>query len=79
MIMNKLIIPAILGAIVLVAGAFAIMPVQKAQTTHISIPPAVADILGPLICEQLNGPNGQNNGLTVYNPTTNDCEAPPED
>lgn len=32
--MNKLMIPAILGAVVLVAAAFALMPVQKASTVH---------------------------------------------
>ncbi len=32
--MNKYLIPAILGAVVLMAGMFAFMPVQKAQTFH---------------------------------------------
>ncbi len=35
--MNKLFIPAILAATVLVAGMFAVMPVQKASTVHSTI------------------------------------------
>jgi len=36
--MNKLIIPTILTAIVLVAGIFAFMPVQQAITVHTTLP-----------------------------------------
>jgi len=39
--MNKLIIPTILTATILVAGIFAFIPVQEASTVHVSI---VADI-----------------------------------
>ena len=35
--MNKIVIPAILAATVLVAGMFAMMPVQKASTVHSSL------------------------------------------
>ena len=35
--MNKLMIPAILAATLMVAGIFAFMPVQRAQTVHTSI------------------------------------------
>ena len=35
--MNKLVIPAILVSITLVAGVFAFMPVEKASTLHITI------------------------------------------
>jgi len=41
--MNKLAIPAILTAAVLVAGIFAFMPVEQASTVHTTI---VTDILG---------------------------------
>jgi len=35
--MNKIIIPSILVATVLIAGAFALMPVEKASTVHTTI------------------------------------------
>lgn len=35
--MKKILVPAILAAIVLVAGMFAVMPVEKASTVHTSI------------------------------------------
>lgn len=35
--MNRVTVPTILAATVLVAGMFALMPVEKAQTSHISI------------------------------------------
>jgi len=35
--MNKLLIPAILAAIVVVAGIFAFMPIEKASTVHTTI------------------------------------------
>ena len=43
--MNKLAIPAILAAIVLVAGIFAFMPVQQASTVHTTlINPAITNL-----------------------------------
>ena len=44
--MNKIVIPAILAATVLVAGMFALMPVQKASTVHTAITAAVSDLDG---------------------------------
>ena len=44
--MNKYVIPAILAATVLVAGMFALMPVQKASTVHTAITAAVTDLDG---------------------------------
>jgi hypothetical protein len=35
--MKKIVIPAILAAIVVIAGMFAMMPVEKASTVHTSI------------------------------------------
>ena len=35
--MNKVVIPAILTATVLIAGLFAFMPIEKAETVHTSI------------------------------------------
>ena len=35
--MNKLTIPSILAATVLIAGIFAFMPVEKANTVHTSL------------------------------------------
>jgi len=35
--MNKIIIPSILVAVLMIAGAFAIMPVEKASTVHTTI------------------------------------------
>ncbi|MEM3085232.1 MAG: hypothetical protein QXU32_12790 [Nitrososphaerales archaeon] len=62
--MNKYLIPAILGAVVLMAGMFAFMPVQKAQTVHTSVNTTV----GQLICDELTTDSGGS-----YNPTHNDC------
>ncbi len=42
--MNKLVIPSILTAIVLVAGMFAVMPIQKASTVHTTIIAALNSI-----------------------------------
>ena len=68
--MNKIVIPTILAATVLVAGMFAMMPVQKASTVHTSITAAVTDLDGdgvrnavdncPLTpnLAQVPGPNG---------------------
>ncbi len=39
--MNKLLIPSILTAIVLVAGMFAVMPIEKASTVHTTIIAAI--------------------------------------
>ena len=41
--MNRLAIPSILAATVLVAGIFALMPVDKASTVHTAIQAAVRD------------------------------------
>ena len=35
--MNKIIIPALLGIAVLVAGIFALVPIEKASTSHLTI------------------------------------------
>ena len=43
--MNKLTIPAILVATVMVAGIFAFMPVEKASTVHTTITASTADII----------------------------------
>lgn len=43
---RKLVIPAILTATILVAGMFAIMPVQKAETIHVGIIAAIQGTSG---------------------------------
>lgn len=42
--MNKLVIPAILAATVLVAGMFAFMPVERATTVHTAILAGIRDV-----------------------------------
>ncbi len=54
--MKKIVIPAILAATVLVAGMFAVMPVQKASTIHTTI---IAAVVG----KRLVGENAMLNGL----------------
>ncbi len=44
--MNKLLIPSILTAIVLVAGMFAVMPIQQASTVHTTIIAAIKSVGG---------------------------------
>ncbi len=58
--MNKLIIPAILAATVMVAAAFAVMPVQKASTVHTTILAALGS--GAKIREVFLDTNGAANG-----------------
>ena len=43
-IMNKLTIPSILAATVLIAGIFAFMPVEKASTVHTSLGTMIGDV-----------------------------------
>ena len=64
--MNKYLIPAILGAVVLMAGIFAIAPVQTAQTVHTSINSEI-DALNESLCEDLQG------GGDTYDPDDNSC------
>ena len=42
-LLNKIVIPAILGITVLVAGIFAFMPVEKAGTVHTTIIASISD------------------------------------
>ena len=42
--MNKLTIPSILAATVLIAGIFAFMPVEKASTVHVTIGDKIDDL-----------------------------------
>ena len=62
--MNKLIIPTILIATVLVAGIFAFMPVEQASTVHETI---IADIGGVAIdlVNVAGGTNVDNNAVNV--------------
>ncbi len=62
--MNKYLIPAILGAVVLMAGIFAIAPVQTAQTVHTGINSEI-DALNESLCEDVAN--------FTYNPATNTC------
>ena len=64
--MNKYVIPAILGVVVLVAAAFAFAPVEKAATVHTSI----NTVLGDIICD---GYYTFDNDNLEFNPSTNDC------
>ena len=68
--MNKYIIPAILGAVVMMAFAFAAMPVQQAQTIHTSIGNQI-QALGNALCKQISG-----NGNASYNSTNQVCNVP---
>ena len=43
-IMNKLVIPSILAATVLIAGIFAFMPVEKASTVHTGLGTMIGDV-----------------------------------
>ncbi len=62
--MNKLVIPAILVALVVVAVGFAVMPVEHASTVHTT----VISTLGNLICKQTSG------GVTnTFNSATGTC------
>ena len=62
--MNKYVIPAILGAVVLMAGMFAFMPVQKAATVHSGLSSEI-DSVGVIACEDVAGGN--------YDPDDNSC------
>ena len=64
--MNKYVIPAILGAVVLIAAAFAFAPVQKATTVHTNL----NTVLGELICDLYDHEDDDDGG---FNPATNDC------
>ena len=66
--MNKIVIPAILAATVLVAGMFAMMPVQKASTVHTSITAAVSDLDGDGV------PNAVDNCPAVDNTPQTDAD-----
>ena len=69
--MNKIVIPAILAATVLVAGMFALMPVQKASTVHTSITAAVTDLDGDGV------PNAVDNCQLTPNPGQADTGSVP--
>lgn len=43
MVMNKLLIPSILAATILIAGIFAFMPVNKASTVHVTLEEQLGD------------------------------------
>ena len=64
MMNNKLIIPALLIAAVMVAGLFAFAPVEQASTVHDTVSGDLDD-LGQLLCNELYAEN--------YNPATEDC------
>ena len=71
--MNKIVIPAILAATVLVAGVFAMMPVQKASTIHSSLSSGV-DLTAHRAATEFAGdfdgdtvPNGPDNCPAVDN------------
>ena len=49
--MNKLVIPVILISVIMIATAFAFVPVEQSISTHVSI----TDTLGELICPQVSG------------------------
>ena len=66
--MNKYVIPAILGIVVLMAGMFAFMPVQKATTVHSGLSGEIDD-LGVVICVDVLG--------GIYNPADNSCTGVP--
>jgi hypothetical protein len=58
--MKKIVIPAILGAVVLMAGFVALMPVQRAQTIHtflagqLSGLDAELNAIATVLCQQVN-------------------------
>ena len=60
--MNKIVIPTILAATVLVAGIFAMMPVQKATTVHTGLTTAIGDL------DSDGVPNGVDNCPLAANP-----------
>ena len=66
--MNKYIIPAILGAVVLMAGMFAFAPVQKVSAVHGNIATLIDD-LGDALCDAVN-PGEE------YDPATASCFNP---
>ena len=64
--LNSKIIPALLIAVVMVAGAFAFTPIDQASTVHTTVSSDL-DALGSVLCDMIT--DGEN-----YNPTTEDCE-----
>lgn len=67
-LLNSKLIPALLIAVVMVAGAFAFAPIDQASTVHTTVSDDLDD-LGNVLCDIIT--NGKD-----YNPTTQDCEAP---
>jgi len=53
--MNKITIPAILVATVMVAGAFAFMPVEQASTVHTTILASTGKQLGGILTVDPDG------------------------
>jgi len=66
MLVNSKLIPALLIAVVMIAGAFAFAPVDQASTVHTTISDDL-DALGDVLCDLIT--NNEN-----YNPVTEDCE-----
>ena len=59
-------IPALLIAVVMIAGAFAFAPIDQASTVHTTVSDDL-DALGDVLCDMIT-PNEN------YNPVTEDCE-----
>ena len=69
--MNKLVIPALLLGVVMVAGAFAFVPVGQAATVHDSLSDE-AQALGDAICDLNEG--GDVDGDSDANLATGVCD-----
>ena len=62
--MNSKLIPALLIAVVMVAGAFAFVPIDQASTVHNTVSDDL-DALGDLVCDIIDfGDNYDNVALT---------------
>ncbi len=59
--MNKLVIPTILTATVLVAGMFAVMPVEKASSVHTTIIAAINNAQSGILGKRLVAENAVSN------------------
>ena len=72
--MNKLAIPAILAATVLVAGIFAFMPVQQASTVHLTLATGDNTSLAGEVTDGTTTLTSTGNGITVgiYTYTTDE-------
>ena len=69
-LLNKIVIPAILGITILVAGIFAFIPIDKATTVHTTIQATITDNRNVAVHVNLDGIPGGATILPVLDVTT---------